>query len=157
VLLARKGGGTGGTEESTTGTIALPATSASAVTVASDPVPTSSSSPATTPPDASSLVPPSPPRTSGTGTTSNTPRFDPKADEECKATMRLALGGNTGLAVKRFASCAGPGRGAASAAIDASAKRAVATKGCGAKADAMAAASIGMTGAKSQLEAKRCR
>ena len=139
--------------------IALPG-SASAVTVAADPVP-SGATPSTPSgePDKQPTKPTQGTGTAGhasTGTTSKPPAGNAQAEEECKAAMNLAAGGNTVLAAGRYAKCDGPTKPAARSAIDASAQRAVSSKGCAAKADAAAAARIGATTASNMLRSKKC-
>jgi serine/threonine-protein kinase len=77
-------------------------------------------------------------------------------EEACKATMRLAAGNNTALAVNQVQKCKGPSRAAALSAINASANREVAAKKCGGKAGALAAKSVGQGSAMSALPAS-CR
>jgi serine/threonine-protein kinase len=151
VVLLIKGGSSSGDGDTT---ITVPSGSAPVTTLPPDPVesgqPVASSVPSTgtgTPPQKS---------TGGTGTTTKPP-VDNKAEEECRAAMNLAAGGNTSLAVKRFASCDGPSKSAARSAIDGSARRAVASKGCAAKSDAIAAASIGANGAMADLRKRGCK
>ncbi|AUX20010.1 uncharacterized protein SOCEGT47_004670 [Sorangium cellulosum] len=162
-LLLRRDSGTA-TDESAATTITIPTSSASAspVTVASDPpAPVPSSEPSTPqlpeptapPSKASPEVPKSPPASTGAAKPAS-PAVNAKAEQECKAAINLAHGGNTELAVKRFAGCDGPRKAEAKAAISASAKRAVASKGCAARSHAMAAARIGMGEALSQLQAR---
>ncbi|WP_437715332.1 serine/threonine-protein kinase [Sorangium sp. So ce448] len=168
VVMMTKGGGGSTTEESTSTAIPLP-TGAPSVTVASDPVGTPTSTPTTTPeplppePTGPDKTAPDTPKTTSTPTTPTAttgPKAPPpgneKAEQECRAAINLANGGNTDLAVKRFASCDGPKKAEARAAISASAKRAVASKGCAAKSHALAAARIGAGEAMSQLPAQ-CR
>jgi serine/threonine-protein kinase len=71
--------------------------------------------------------------------------------------MRLAAGGNTQLAVNHYRNCSGPSKSAAKGAIDAAAARAVASRGCSAKPDVMAASSIGGSAAMSAYKAKNCK
>ncbi|MCC6554391.1 MAG: protein kinase [Polyangiaceae bacterium] len=136
--------------------IALPA-SASAVEVAADPVPNGSAPVAGT--TGKPNKPDAPPSTGGTATTAatgKTPAGSGAGEEECRAAINLAAGGNTTLAVNRYRKCDGPSKGAARSAIDESAKRAVNARGCAAKPDANAAASIGATSASNMLKSRRC-
>jgi serine/threonine-protein kinase len=61
------------------------------------------------------------------------------------------------MAVNHYRNCNGPSKSGARAAIDASATRAVSSRGCAAKPDVMAAASIGATSAQSAYKAKNCK
>ncbi|AKT37399.1 serine/threonine-protein kinase [Chondromyces crocatus] len=94
---------------------------------------------------------------SQTGATPAATGASAAADEACKAAMNMAAGGHTARAVNHYANCDGPNKTAARNAIDGSAKRAVAAKGCAAKADAQAAARIGASGAMADLQKKKCR
>ncbi|WP_437928251.1 serine/threonine-protein kinase [Sorangium sp. So ce291] len=164
VVLMKKGDNASATDESASALIPLP--SAPSVTVRSDPtVATPTSEPSTPEPPPTGAPggektaegpkgPTSP--TSPTGGTKTPPAGNEKADQECRAAINLANGGNTDLAAKRFAGCDGPKKAEARSAISASAKRAVASKGCAAKSHAMAAARIGAGEALSQLPA-RCQ
>ncbi|WP_437677453.1 protein kinase domain-containing protein [Sorangium sp. So ce131] len=162
IVLLTRGGGDGATEEGTAPTIALSA-SASPVTVASDPtVPVPSSAPSAAealPPEQGdpSKATPDTPKNTPTSTAApkaTTPAGNEKAEQECRAAINLANGGNTELAVKRFAGCDGPRKAEAKSAIGSSAKRAVSSKGCAAKSHATAAARIGVTEALSQLQSR---
>ncbi|XXX77868.1 serine/threonine-protein kinase [Sorangium sp. So ce134] len=163
VVMMTKGSGGSATEESSASTsIPLPS-GAPSVTVASDPTvapPTSEPSTPEPPPEPTGQVktPPDPAKNTPTPTagTKTPPAGNEKAEQECRAAINLANGGNTDLAVKRFAGCDGPKKAEARAAIGASAKRAVAAKGCAAKSHAVAAARIGAGEAMSQLPA-RCQ
>jgi serine/threonine-protein kinase len=156
VFLVTSGSGSGDEDK----TIIVPSGSASAVNVAADPVgsaaPASSSSAAT----ADTTKTPTTKSTGGSGTpgtsTGAKPAGDARAEEECRAAMNLAAGGHTALAVNHFQNCDGPSKGAARSAIDGSARRAVASKGCGARGDANAAAKIGLTGALQELRKRKC-
>ncbi|AUX28592.1 MULTISPECIES: serine/threonine-protein kinase [Sorangium] len=166
VVMMTKGGSGGATEESTSTAIPLPSGASSVappVSVASDPTvapPTSEPSTPEPPPEQAGQVKTPPDPTKSTPTPTAGPKTPPagneKAEQECRAAINLANGGNTDLAVKRFAACDGPRKAEARAAISASAKRAVASKGCAAKSHAMAAARIGAGEAMSQLPA-RCQ
>jgi serine/threonine-protein kinase len=153
VLAMKKGSGDEGG-----GSIALPPSSASAVNVAADPLP--SGEPTTAPATSAEpdKRPEKTPTTPGTANQSSTgkPAGNAQAEEECKAAINLAAGGNTVLAAGRYAKCDGPSKPAARAAIDASAQRAVNAKGCGAKADAAAASRIGANTAANMLRSKKC-
>jgi eukaryotic-like serine/threonine-protein kinase len=159
------------TSKSSTNTDPPPITLSSAgpseVKVASDPPITAGSSQATSP----TATPSTQPNTGGgvtgqTGTTgagnststggATKPAVDPAAAAACEAAITLATGSNTLLAISKYRACAGPRQGAARAAIDASAQREVAAKGCRAKDVAEAAASVGAGSAKKNLPAK-CR
>ncbi|WP_437590579.1 serine/threonine-protein kinase [Sorangium sp. So ce1000] len=167
IVLLTKGRGGGTTEESTSTAIPLPS-GAPSVTVASDPtvptVTTPTSAPSTTaeplPPDHNGQEKTAQDAPKNTPAATTAPKTPPpgneKAEQECRAAINLANGGNTDLAVKRFATCDGPKKAEARAAISASAKRAVASKGCAAKSHALAAARIGAGEAMSQLPAQ-CR
>ncbi|AUX39290.1 uncharacterized protein SOCE26_006740 [Sorangium cellulosum] len=163
VVLLTRGGGEAATEEGTASTIALPSSSASSVTVASDPtVPVPPSGPSAAevlPPEQADTAKATPdtPKNTPTSTAAPktaTPAGNEKAEQECRAAINLANGGNTELAVKRFAGCDGPRKAEAKSAISSSAKRAVASKGCAAKSHATAAARIGMTEALNQLPSR---
>ena len=159
VFMTKKGSGG---DDKGSATITLPG-SAAAVDVAADPVPLGETPPVKS--DEPEKAPPVklPPSTTGQTTspgtstgTSKPPPGNAQAEEECKAAINLASGGNTVLAAGRYAKCDGPSKGAARSAIDASAQRAVSAKGCAAKADAAAAARIGATGATNMLRRKKC-
>ncbi|HSN99905.1 MAG TPA: protein kinase [Candidatus Nanopelagicales bacterium] len=137
----------------------IPTATASAVTVASDPVPTSE--PSATPtaePTAQNKAPSSGAGSQGSqsGSGTQTAGASAAADEACRAAMNLAAGGHTARAVTYYAKCDGPSKAAARSAIDGSARRAVASKGCKARSDAEAAAKIGATGAMADLKKKKC-
>jgi len=140
--------------------IAMPTITASAVTVAADPIPTSSVTTASTGdpevkvPDKVSDKKPGTPTPPGAGTVQA--GAGGAGEEECRSAMNLAAGGHTSMAVNHYRKCSGPTQGAARAAIDGSARRAVAAKGCGAGNDARAAATIGATGAQAELKKKKC-
>ncbi|WP_437814380.1 serine/threonine-protein kinase [Sorangium sp. So ce1078] len=160
IVMMTKGRGGTATEESTSTSIPL-TTGAPPVTVTSDPtvaLPTSEPSTPEPPPEQTGQVKtPSTPSTNTpapTGTPKTPPAGNEKAEQECRAAINLANGGNTDLAVKRFAGCDGPRKAEARAAISSSAKRAVASKGCAAKSHAVAAARIGAGEAMSQLPSK---
>lgn len=84
------------------------------------------------------------------------PKVDSKADEQCDQAQKYAQVGQTGVAVGRYRGCSGPKKGAALAAIDASARNQVARQGCGAKSDAQAADSVGAHSGMAAIRAKRC-
>ncbi|WP_434045294.1 MULTISPECIES: protein kinase domain-containing protein [Sorangium] len=163
IVMMTRGGSGNATDESASNLIPLP--SAPSVTVTSDPtvaVPTGEPSAPEPPPDTDEPVkkasPDEGPKSTPTATVGpkTAPAGNEKAEQECRAAINLANGGNTDLAVKRFAGCDGARKAEARAAIGASAKRAVASKGCGAKSHALAAARIGASEAMSQLPA-RCK
>ncbi|WP_437279423.1 protein kinase [Sorangium sp. So ce375] len=168
IVMMTKRGGESTTEESTSTGIPLPS-GAPSVTVASDPPPTAAVTTPTSAPSVTQEPPPpehngqdkaAPEATKNTSASTAGPKAPPpgneKAEQECRAAINLANGGNTDLAVKRFAACDGPKKAEARAAISGSAKRAVASKGCAAKSHALAAARIGAGEAMSQLPAQ-CR
>jgi len=162
IVMMTKGDSGSATEESTS-TAIPPPSGTPPVTVTSDPIvalPTSEPSTPEPPPEQAGQVkaPPDAPKSTPTATTGpkTPPAGNEKAEQECRAAINLANGGNTDLAVKRFAACDGPKKAEARAAISGSAKRAVASKGCAAKSHALAAARIGAGEAMSQLPAQ-CR
>jgi eukaryotic-like serine/threonine-protein kinase len=153
VLMMRRGGG-GESDGGPASVIAMP--SAASVSVASDPVPPPPSSTVSANVDGAPTTkkPADPPKSTGGTAAAAT---NPKAEEDCKSASRLAAGGNTVMAVKYFASCDGPSKATAKAAIDGSARRAASSKGCAAAPDAAAAARIGLPDARKQLLAKGCK
>ncbi|WP_437968355.1 serine/threonine-protein kinase [Sorangium sp. So ce260] len=160
IVMMTKGDRGTATEESTSTAIPL-TTGTPPVTVTSDPtvaLPTSEPSTPEPPPEQTGQVKTPPTPTTNTPSPTGTPKTPPagneKAEQECRAAINLANGGNTDLAVKRFSGCDGPRKAEARAAISSSAKRAVAQRGCAAKSHAVAAARIGAGEAMSQLPAK---
>lgn len=71
----------------------------------------------------------------------------------CSSARQSGLGGNTQLAVSQLSGCKGPGRAAAISAINSGALTAVNQRKCGAKAQAMAAKSVGANSAYNALPA----
>ena len=151
----------GGSSDHDAHQIILPSSAPSEVKVASDPPHPADTSQAVTTPTAA----PTGQATAGGGTTANTgagagaggatkPAVDPKAAAACDAAIQLAAGANTIMAVNQYRSCSGPKQATARSAIGTSAKREVASKGCGAKGAADAAASIGEPAAKNSLPDK---
>ncbi|WP_438017973.1 protein kinase [Sorangium sp. So ce315] len=172
IVMMTKKGGEGATDESTANLIPLPSApsvvtsdptvAVPTVAVPTEAMPTSEPSAPEPPPD-SKAEPgkvPAGDTPKSTPTSTAAPKAPPagndKAEQECRAAINLANGGNTELAAKRFAGCDGPRKAEARSAIGASAKRAVASKGCAAKSHAVAAARIGAGEAMSQLPA-RCQ
>lgn len=140
--------------------ITMPSGTPTAATVAADPA----ASAATTTTATSSATPtaqqPTSKPTSGSGSqgasTGTQPAGNAQAEESCQRAIALATGGNTSMAVNHFSKCDGPSKATARSAIDGSAKRAVASRGCAAKNDALAAARIGANGAMTELQKKKC-
>ncbi len=160
LVFALKGGsGSSGTDE----TITMPTTTASAVVVAADPIPTGSATPVSSgEPDAkpSTDKKPTGGGTSGSGTTptgtgTGQPNANAEADEACRSATNLAAVGHTERAVTHYSKCSGSGQAGARAAIDGSARRAVASQGCAAKSDALAAARIGASSALNELKKRK--
>jgi serine/threonine-protein kinase len=153
------------TETGTESTIQIPSGSPSVV-LPSDPVPSEiagdpSAAPTATPTAAkTSQTTPTGPKPTSTGagasTASTTGGATGGNDADCQAAIGLATGNNISLAVNRYRSCNGPSKAAARSAIDAAGSRAVAQKGCRAKAEVDAAASIGASSGKTAYKAKGC-
>jgi serine/threonine-protein kinase len=150
-------------ESGTESTIEIPTGSPSSVVlpsdptaVAGDPVPTSTAMPTTTS-KASQPVSTGGKSTTPTPTgTSGASSGGTGSDTDCQAAIGLATGNNVMLAVNRYRTCNGPSKTAARSAIDAAGARAVAQKGCRAKPEADAAASIGASSGKTAYKAKGC-
>ena len=142
-------------------TIEIPTASPS-VMLPSDPVPTAEADPTAT--TAAPTAKPSQPTSTGSKTSQpTTPTGTGTAapaggnDADCQAAIGLATGNNVMLAVNRYRTCNGPSKASARSAIDAAAARAVAQKGCRAKAEVDAAASIGANSGKSAYKARNCQ
>jgi serine/threonine-protein kinase len=142
-------------------TIEIPTASPS-VMLPSDPVPTAEADPTAT--TAAPTAKPSQPTSTGSKTSQpTTPTGTGTAapaggnDADCQAAIGLATGNNVMLAVNRYRTCNGPSKASARSAIDAAAARAVAQKGCRAKAEVDAAASIGANSGKNAYKARNCQ
>jgi serine/threonine-protein kinase len=136
VVTRRPSGGDTGTP-----TIPLPSASTTA-TVSSDP-----------PPQVASAAPDAGPHPANSVPTSH---VTGPAEAACDEAVKLAGGGNVQGAVTKYRECNGPGKSRAADAIGMAAQSHVSARKCGAKADALAAASIGRTAARDSLPAN-CR
>ncbi|HLM75865.1 MAG TPA: protein kinase [Polyangiaceae bacterium] len=153
------------TESGTESTIQIPSGSPSVV-LPSDPVPSEiagdpSAAPTAMPTAAKTSQTTSTgpkPTSTGAGASTGSPTGGAAGgnDADCQAAIGLASGNNVSLAVNRYRTCNGPSKAAARSAIDAAAARAVAQKGCRAKAEVDAAASIGASSAKSAYKSRGC-
>jgi serine/threonine-protein kinase len=151
------------TESGTDSTIEIPTAAPSTVlpsdpvptTVAGDPTAATSAQPTSVKPSQTTSTNPKTTST-GTGAAGSSGGATSGNDADCQAAIGLATGNNVQMAVNRYRTCNGPSKAAARSAIDAAGSRAVAQKGCRAKAEVDAAASIGASSGKSAYKAKGC-